>query len=153
MGNKSDFVKAVCNQAFGKERKQASSDYAFIALNENDPHFPESILEVHCADRFRNKEMGNTDSIKEKFENAEALASLLEKTLKEIKKEVLKRPLPAADIVPVPDSELDGLLKEKMAAVSGFAAHLKARPVAKKGVVLQRLTEVVDLLKSDYSPC
>ena len=37
-----------------------------------------------------------------------------------------------------------------MAAVSGFAAQLKETPVAKKRVVLQRLTEVVDLLKSDY---
>ena len=40
-----------------------------------------------------------------------------------------------------------------MAAVSGFADQLKETPVAKKRVVLQRLTKVVDLLKSDYNPC
>lgn len=153
MGSKSDFVRAVCNHAFGKEKREAASDYAFIALNENGPHFPESILKVHCPDRFRNKEMGNTDSIEEKFEIAEALASRLEKSLKEIKKEVVKRPLPEANVAPVPDCQLDGLLKERMAAVSGFAAQLKETPVAKKRVVLQRLTEVVDLLKSDYNPC
>ncbi len=63
--------------------------------------------------RHRNKEMGNTDNIKEKFEIAEALTSQLEKSLKEIKKEVLKRPLQEADVAPVPDCEVDGLLKEK----------------------------------------
>ena len=103
--------------------------------------------------RNRNKEMGNTDNIKEKFEIAEALASRLEKSLKEIKKEVVKRPLPEANVAPVPDCQLDGLLKEKMAAVSGFAAQLKETPVAKKRVVLQRLTDVVDLLISDNSLC
>ena len=56
-------------------------------------------------------------------------------------------------VAPVPDCELDGLLKEKMAAVSGFADQLKETPVAKKRVVLQRLTKVADLLKSDYNPC
>ena len=118
MGSKSDFVRAVCNHAFGKEKREAASDYAFIALNEKDPHFPESILEVHCPDRFRNKEMGNTDSIMEKFEAAEALASQLEKSLKEIKE--VKRPLQEADVAPVPDCDLDGLLKEKKNPVSGL---------------------------------
>ena len=56
-------------------------------------------------------------------------------------------------VAPIPDCQLDGLLKEKMAAVSGFAAQLKETPVAKKRVVLQRLTDVVDLLKSDYISC
>lgn len=55
--------------------------------------------------------MGNTDNNKEKFEKAEALASQLEKSLKEIKE--VKRPLQEADVAPVPDCELDGLLKEK----------------------------------------
>ena len=55
--------------------------------------------------------MGNTDSIKEKFDSAEALASQLEKSLKEIKE--VKRPLQEADVAPVPDCEVDGLLKEK----------------------------------------
>ena len=55
--------------------------------------------------------MGNTDNIKEKFEIAEALASQLEKALKEIKE--VKRPLQEADVAPVPDCEVDGLLKEK----------------------------------------
>ena len=40
-----------------------------------------------------------------------------------------------------------------MGGVTDFAAQLKETPVAKKRVVLQRLTEVVDLLKSDYNPC
>ena len=111
MGNKSDFVKAVCNHAFGKEKKESSSDYAFIALNENDPHFPESTLEVEYPKRDRNKEMGNTDSIKEKIDTAEALASQLEKSLKEIKE--VKRPLQEADVASVPDCEFDGLLKMK----------------------------------------
>lgn len=68
--------------------------------------------------RHRNKEMGNTDSIKEKFENAEALASQLEKALKEIKE--VKRPLQEADVAPVPGCDLDGLLKEKKNPVSGL---------------------------------
>ena len=55
--------------------------------------------------------MGNTDNIKEKFEIAEALASQLEKSLKEIKE--VKRPLQEADVAPVPDCEVDGLLKMK----------------------------------------
>lgn len=56
-------------------------------------------------------------------------------------------------VASVPDFGLDGLLKEKKEVVSGFAAKLKETPVAKKRVVLQRLTEVVDLLKSDNSLC
>ena len=61
--------------------------------------------------RHRNKEMGNTDNNKEKFEIVEALASQLEKSLKEIKE--VKRPLQEADVAPVPDCEVDGLLKMK----------------------------------------
>ena len=55
--------------------------------------------------RHRNKEMGNTDNIKEKFEIVEALASQLEKSLKEIKE--VKRPLQEANVTPVPDCDLE----------------------------------------------
>ena len=56
-------------------------------------------------------------------------------------------------VAPVPDYEIDGLLKEKTVNVSGFAAQLKETPVAKKRIVMQWLMEVVDLLKDDYNPC
>ncbi len=56
-------------------------------------------------------------------------------------------------VASVPVFGLNGLLKEKKEVVSVFAAKLKETPVAKKRVVLQRLTEVVDLLKSDNSLC
>ena len=93
-----------------KKRPSMQSVCAAVAA-KNDPHFPESTLEVEYPKRHRNKEMGNTDSIKEKFDSAEALASQLEKALKEIKE--VKRPLQEADVAPVPDCELDDLLKEK----------------------------------------
>lgn len=93
-----------------KKRPSTQSVCAAVAA-KNDPHFPESTLEVEYPKRHRNKEMGNTDNIKEKFEIAEALASQLEKSLKEIKE--VKRPLQEADVAPVPDCEFDGLLKMK----------------------------------------
>ena len=93
-----------------KKRPSTQSVCAAVAA-KNDPHFPERTLEVEYPKRHRNKEMGNTDNIKEKFEIAEALASQLEKALKEIKE--VKRPLQEADVAPVPDCEVDGLLKEK----------------------------------------
>ena len=93
-----------------KKRPSTQSVCAAVAA-KNDPHFPESTLEVEYPKRRRNKEMGNTDNIKEKFEIAEALASQLEKSLKEIKE--VKRPLQEADVAPVPDCEFDGLLKMK----------------------------------------
>lgn len=93
-----------------KKRPSTQSVCAAVAA-KNDPHFPESTLEVEYPKRNRNKEMGNTDSIKEKIDTAEALASQLEKSLKEIKE--VKRPLQEADVASVPDCDLDGLLKEK----------------------------------------
>ena len=87
-----------------KKRPSTQSVCAAVAA-KNDPHFPESTLEVEYPKRHRNKEMGNTDSIMEKFETAEALASQLEKSLKEIKE--VKRPLQEADVAPVPDCELE----------------------------------------------
>ena len=118
-----------------KKRPSMQSVCAAVAA-KNDPHFPERTLEVEYPKRHRNKEMGNTDSIKEKFEIAEALASQLEKALKEIKE--VKRPLQEADVAPVPDCEVDGLLKEKKNPVSGFAAQLKETPAPCCAVSLTR---------------
>lgn len=55
-----------------KKRPSTQSVCAAVAA-KNDPHFPESTLEVEYPKRHRNKEMGNTDNIKEKFEIVEAL--------------------------------------------------------------------------------
>ena len=93
-----------------KKRPSMQSVCAAVAA-KNDPHFPESTLEVEYPKRHRNKEMGNTDNNKEKLDTAEALASQLEKALKEIKE--VKRPLQEANVASVPDCDLDSLLKEK----------------------------------------
>ena len=64
-----------------KKKRLSTQSVCAVVAAKNDPHFPESTLEVEYPKRNRNKEMGNTDNIKEMFENAEALASRLEKTL------------------------------------------------------------------------
>ena len=103
-------VVALCGSG-GEEETSVNAKRLCSSCSEERPALPRSILEVEYPKRHRNKEMGNTDNIKEKFEIAEAMASQLEKALKEIKE--VKRPLQEADVAPVPDCEVDCLLKEK----------------------------------------
>ena len=146
------FVREVRKHAFGKDNVK-DGNFHFLHFNENDPHFPDSILDVEFPEKFRNKEMENEDEEEKMVESALEHCKVMEKDLKDLKKVVKKRSSQANCCAKLADSELDGAIREKVAAVSGFLAQLDTEPAAKKRLVLQHLVQAVDVLKNSFSSC
>lgn len=147
----SAFIRAVRENAFQSTEKTISDNCPFKSLNADDPHFPSSILEVDFPEKWQKRRPETEDALDE---NVKKLTNLLNEAMKSVDvltKEMRKRPKPEENTPEVSEGELDTLLKEKVAALSGYTAHPDKLPAATKREVLRCVTEAVTKLNTNCS--
>ena len=142
---------AVRENAFQSTNKIINENCPFKSLNENDPYFPSIILQVDFPSKWQKRSPEKEDDLDESVKKVTNLLNEAVKTMDVLKNEMRKRPKREENIAEVSDGELDTLLKEKVAALSGFTAHPDKLSLTTKREVLRCVTEAVSKLNTNYS--